>query len=214
VSRPSLLVVVAGTGTGVGKTWVAAAVASGLRARGLRVEARKPAQSFAPAEAGGTDAEVLAAATGEDPAAVCPRHRWYGAPMAPPMAADALGRPPFTVADLAAEVAASWGAAASVGLVELAGGPRSPMAADGDGVDLTRALDPDLCVLVADAGLGTINAVRLCTGSLAPRPVVVFTNRYDAGEDLHRRNVAWLREIDGVEIVTDVAELTSRLVGQ
>ena len=51
--------------------------------------------------------------------------------------------------------------------METAGGVRSPQADDGDAVDLVRLLAPDLVVLVADAGLGTINAVRLCVDALA-----------------------------------------------
>jgi dethiobiotin synthetase len=212
VTRPRTLVVVAGTGTEVGKTWLTAAAADALRTHGVRVAARKPAQSFGAADRGRTDADVLAAATGEHVTDVCPSPRWYEVPMAPPMAADVLGRPAFTVGELAAEVSASWPAGIDVGFVELAGGPRSPMADDGDGVDLAAALAPDLCVLVADAGLGTINAVRLCTDALTPvAAVVVFANRYDEGDDLHRRNIAWLRERGGAEVVTDVVALTSRL---
>ena len=85
--RPRKLVVVAGTGTEIGKTWVAARLARDLRATGYEVIARKPAQSFDPGDSS-TDAHVLAAATGEEPSMVCPRHRWYPAAMAPPMAAD------------------------------------------------------------------------------------------------------------------------------
>ncbi len=55
-----------------------------------------------------------------------------------------------------------------MGLVETAGGVRSPLAADGDCLDYCAALDPDVVVLVADAGLGTINAVRLTLDALAP----------------------------------------------
>ena len=93
MTRPRTLVVVLGTGTEVGKTWVGAALARELRRTGRTVAARKPAQSFLPEELGGTDAEVLAAATGEAPHEVCVEHRWYPTPMAPPMAADALDRP-------------------------------------------------------------------------------------------------------------------------
>ncbi len=39
--RPDLLVAVAGTGTEVGKTWVACRLAAELRARGLAVAARE-----------------------------------------------------------------------------------------------------------------------------------------------------------------------------
>jgi dethiobiotin synthetase len=214
VNRPSRVVAVVGTGTEVGKTWVTAAVTKGLRSDGVVVSARKPAQSFAPGDEGRTDAEVLASATGEMSTTVCPAHRWYPTPMAPPMAAAALARAPFRVADLVSEVATGWPAGVDVGFVELAGGVRSPMAADGDGVDLVRALAADSVLLVADAGLGTINAVRLTVDALAGlgAPVVVFANRYDDTDDLHRRNIAWMRERCGLEVVTDVASLTSRLV--
>ena len=184
-----MLIVCTGTGTDVGKTWVGAAV---LRRIGAGVAARKPAQSFDPLDPGPTDAEVLASATGESPTDVCPEHRWYPVPMAPPMAAAALGRDRFTLADLVAET--SWPATARVRWLETAGGPRSPLADDGDTVDLCRMLNPDLVVLVADAGLGTINAVRLCVAVL-PRCVVIL-NRYDATSDLHRRNRAWLGDLD------------------
>ena len=108
---------------------------------------------------------VLGAASGEPPDYVCPTWRSYHLAMAPPMAAEALGLPAFTVADLVDELA--WpDEQVTLGLVETAGGVRSPQAADGDTVDLVAALDPDVVVLVADAGLGTINAVRLSLAAL------------------------------------------------
>ncbi len=58
--------------------------------------------------------------------------------------------------------------AVDVGLVETAGGMRSPLAADGDCLAFCAALAPDVIVLVADAGLGTINAVRLTLDALGP----------------------------------------------
>jgi dethiobiotin synthetase len=171
------------------------------------VAARKPAQSFEPGDPT-TDAAELAAGTGEDVETVCPPHRWYPTPMAPPMAADELGRDPIAVADLASEVTRSWpGRAPDVGLVELAGGLRSPMAHDGDGIDLTDALAPDLVLLVADAGLGTINSVRLSLDALGSHRVVVVLNRWDPGDELHRLNRAWLGRLTGVPVVTSVEEL-------
>jgi len=191
----------------VGKTWVAARLLTALRRSGAHVAARKPAQSFAVGE-GPTDAEVLAAATGEHPTDVCPAHRWYERPLAPPMAADVLGRAPFTVADLVGELA--WPEGVDVGVVEGVGGPRSPLAADGDTVDVARALVPTLVVLVADAGLGTINAVRLGVSSL-PAPLVVMLNRYDRADDLHVRNRRWLAEHNGFDVTTAVEQLADRL---
>ncbi len=119
--------------------------------------------------------------------------------MAPPMAAEVLGRPRFTVEDLTAEIA--WPAGCDVGLVETAGGLRSPLAADGDCVALCRLLEPDVVLLVADAGLGTINSVRLAAAALSESLVVVL-NRFDPDEDLHRRNRAWLADRDGLDVVT------------
>jgi dethiobiotin synthetase len=212
LSRPERLVLVVGTGTEVGKTWVACRVARALRRRGLIVVARKPVQSYDPTDdLSDTDAALLAHATGDHPAAVCPQHRWYPVAMAPPMAAEALGRRPFTVAELVEELA--WPTVAGVGLVEAAGGVRSPMAADGDGVTLAAALRPDRVVLVADAGLGTINGVRLSAAALAPWPVTVVLNRFDAGDDLHVRNVEWLAGVDGHDVVTDAEDLVSTIVG-
>jgi dethiobiotin synthetase len=222
-------VLVLGTGTGVGKTWVAAGLIRALRQRGVAVAARKPAQSFDAADdPGERDADVLGRASGEPPHTVIPRHRWYPVAMAPPMAAASLGSPAFSVGDLLAEL--RWPASAepvldgpsavrrTVGVVELAGGVRSPQASDGDGVDVWRRIRPQTTVVVADAGLGTINAVRLTVdaltvdaltvdaltvdaltvdalnghdrGSLAG--AVVVLNRFDAASELHRRNRQWL----------------------
>lgn len=212
-ARPGSLVVVTGTGTGVGKTWVSAAVLRDLRASGARVAARKPAQSFDPGDRL-TDAHVLAAATGEEHTTVCPTRRWYEVAMAPPMAADVLGRSPFTIADLASEV--TWPEpTAEVGLVEAAGGVRSPLAADGDAVTLVEELQPDVVLVVADAGLGTINGTRLAMealdrGSHVAR-LVVFLNRFDGTDALHRRNRRWLAERDDFDVLTTIPALAVRL---
>ncbi len=201
--RPRRLVVVVGTGTDVGKTWVAARLLAELRAAGLTVAARKPAQSFDLSDdPAARDAAVLGGASGEAPEVVCPPPRWYELPMAPPMAAEALGRPLFAMADLVGEL--RWPAEpVDVGLVETAGGVRSPLAADGDCLALCQALDPDFVVLVADAGLGTINSVRLTLDALAAvgAPVVVVLNRFASGADLHGRNLEWLRARDGLTVV-------------
>ena len=209
MSRPDRLVFVTGTGTEVGKTWFAAATLTRLRARGIRVAARKPAQSFEPGT-GPSDAAVLAGATGEAIDDVSPPHRSYAVALAPPMAADALGAPPFAVEDLAGEI--TWPDGIGLGVVEGAGGVRSPLAADGDNLDLLHALTPDRVVLVADAGLGTINAVRLAAGALAGVRLHVVLNRFDDGVDLHRRNLAWLMDADGLDVVTEPDALADRLL--
>jgi dethiobiotin synthetase len=205
--RPRRIVLVTGTGTEVGKTWLAERAVAGLRDNGQRVAARKPAQSFSPQDTE-TDADRLAHASGENPTVVCPCHRWYPAAMAPPMAAEALGLVPPTVADLVDELDGSWpDHEADIGVVEGAGGVASPLGSDGDSADLCRALVADGAVVVADAGLGTINAVRLATRALAPLPVAVYLNRFDPDDDLHRRNRRWLEERDGLTVAAAVTEL-------
>lgn len=212
-TRPHELIVVVGTGTEVGKTWVSAHLLRDLRAEGVEVAARKPAQSFGP-EDRTTDAHVLGGATGEDPTDVCPRHRWYTMPMAPPMAADSLGRPPFTIADLVLETV--WPVPPPrIGLVETAGGVRSPQAIDGDAVTLIEELQPEIVLLVADAGLGTINDVRLSLealdrGAHVATPLVIL-NRFDPADDLHRRNRTWLAGALDVEILSSLPALVGRL---
>lgn len=216
--RPECLVLVCGTGTEVGKTWVSSRLLGELRRRGTTVAARKPAQSFDVDATGASvegppDAEVLAAASGESPEAVCPPWRSYRRAMAPPMAAEALGLPGFSVADLVAEL--RWPAEGiRVGLVELAGGVRSPQASDGDATDVAEALAPDLVLLVADAGLGCLNGVRLSVDALcrpsgggpASGPVVVM-NRFDPADELHGRNRTWLVDRDRYRVVTMPGEV-------
>jgi len=210
------LVVFTGTGTEVGKTWFGAATLRAARELGARIVARKPVQSFTPGE-GPTDAEVLGAATGEDPGTVCPRHRWLPVAMAPPMAAAALELPPFTIADLAAETRASLpelrvGVPGHLVVVEGVGGPRSPLADDGDTADLADALDPDAVVLVADTGLGVINAVRLCAGAFPRHQLVVALNRFEPSDGLHALNLAWLRDRADLDVVTTPTALAAHLL--
>ena len=77
------------------------------------------------------------------------------------------------------------------------------MAADGDCLALCTALDPDVVVLVADAGLGTINAVRLTVDALSALSfaLVVVLNRFDAAVGLHTRNREWLQVRDALRVV-------------
>jgi dethiobiotin synthetase len=200
-----ITVLVVGTATEVGKTWVGGQVLTRLRARGLRVAARKPVQSFDPDDVHPHDADVLAAATGEDVTTVCPAHRSYERAMAPPIAAMHLGRELGLLVDVVTDMAEPaddtdllW--------VETVGGPRSPLADDGDSADLARWLHPDFVVLVADAGLGTINAVRLSAGPFAGRQLLVLLNRYAETDPIHRSNAAWLRD-EGFSLSTDCDQL-------
>ncbi len=210
--RPDQLIVIAGTATDIGKTWVSCRLLERWRAAGFTVAARKPAQSFDDPRDGPrqpTDADLLARASGEHCHDVCPVHRWYEVPMAPPMASAALGRPAITLDELVDEL--RWPDGVAIGLVETAGGARSPIADDGDVAEFSRRLAPDLVVLVADAELGTINAVRSACDALAPLPIAVLLNRYDGANDMHRRNRDWLASRDRMSVHTTIDGLIVEL---
>lgn len=201
------VVLVSATGTEIGKTWVTCRLIEHARARSVPVAARKPVQSFDIAD-GPTDADLIGDALGVDAAEVCPLHRWYELPMAPPMAAEALGLPPISLADLLAELTLPE---IGMSFVEGVGGPRSPIADDADTTDLAEALDPAAIVLVAHAGLGTINDVLLSVESFGGRDVAVFLNRFDRNNRLHLANADWLGEAEGIEVSTDIPSLFRRI---
>lgn len=46
---------------------------------------------------------------------------------------------------------------------------------------------------------------------MAGHRTVTFLNRYDERHDLHQRNLAWLRDRDGIDVVTDLGDLTARV---
>jgi dethiobiotin synthetase len=208
--RPDRLVLVAGTATEVGKTWFACGLANELRGAGVSVSARKPTQSYDPSERSPTDSELLGGATGESASEVCPPEFTYPLAMAPPMAAAELGLSPPTMSDLVSKM--SWPDGVRVGVVETAGGVRSPLSIDGDSADLAKLLGPDRVVLVASAGLGAINAVRSAACHLADWPLTVFLNRYRPDERLHVLNRAWLVERDRLDVEFDLARVTATIL--
>lgn len=214
MSRPQHLVVVAGTGTDIGKTWVTCRLAELARAGGRSVAVRKPAQSFVAGEQP-TEAERLALSSGEEPYEVCRPSRWYPVPMAPPMAAEAAGMPPVLVEGLLADIV--WpDPGPHLGLVEQAGGIGAPQALDADGVEMARRLGPDCVVLVVRPGLGTLSDTRLAVMAVravmpAQCELLVYMNRFEARDTLHRANLQWLREREDLEVLTGPEDLLERL---
>jgi dethiobiotin synthetase len=119
-----------------------------------------------------------------------------------------------TLADLLHEVRWPY-PEVDVAWLETVGGPRSPIGSDGDAVDLVAAVRPREVVLVADAGLGTINAVRLSVApfrDLGHEPIVLL-NRFDSDDDLHRRNAAWLHDLGIAAVLSPgaVVDLLDRI---
>jgi dethiobiotin synthetase len=148
---------VAGTDTGVGKTYVAACIARSLAGSGLRVGVYKPVASGCPridGELCSDDAAALWKAAGcpGDLDAVCPQR--FAAPLAPPLAARAEGRE--VDAELLRSGLQYWLDRADLVLVEGAGGLMSPLTDAEFAADLAYDFGFPLLVVAANA-LGVIN---------------------------------------------------------
>jgi dethiobiotin synthetase len=146
------------TGTGVGKTYVAALVADSLRKSGRRVGVYKAAASGCEIREGqlvSPDAAILWEAAGRPRslAEVCPQ--LFSAPLAPHLAARAEGRR-VDPALLRSGIEA-WQRSSDIVIVEGAGGLMSPLSDDDYNADLATEFGYPL-VVVAENRLGTINA--------------------------------------------------------
>jgi dethiobiotin synthetase len=149
---------ITGTGTGVGKTYVACLIVRVLRQSGKRVGVYKPVASGCELQNGeliSPDALSLWAAAGEPETleAVCPQR--FAAPLAPHLAARAEGK--RVDANLLRSGIDVWRASSDVVIVEGAGGLMSPMSDDDYNADLAASLRFPLVVVAANE-LGTINA--------------------------------------------------------
>lgn len=160
---------VTGTDTGVGKTEVACALVSGWREAGLDVGAMKPAESGVAPGAPGDAERLRAAAGGGDPMALVRPYR-FAAPLAPAVAARLEGVEVRLEEILAAARALAARHAAL--LVEGAGGLLVPLAAGHSYADLAAALGLPVLV-VARAGLGTVNHTALTVEALRARRLAV-----------------------------------------
>jgi dethiobiotin synthetase len=157
MTEPSAAVFVTGTGTEVGKTVVAAALAHTLAAQGKRVAVFKPAVTGLD-ESGEADHELLRRAAGCDQEAEEIAPYRYGPPASPHLAAALAGEEiePARLGEVAR--AAATGAEALV--CEGVGGLLVPLSPG----YLVRDLAVDLgfpLVVVASPGLGTINHTLL-----------------------------------------------------
>jgi dethiobiotin synthetase len=155
---------VTGTGTGVGKSVVAAAICAALAGDGGRVAAFKPVVTGLDDEpaAWPPDHELLAlvASAGQAPDEVAPYR--FGPPASPHLAAELAGTAVDPAKLESAARTAAGGADALV--VEGVGGLLVPLAADYLVRDLAAALALAL-IVVASPGLGTINHCLLTVES-------------------------------------------------
>jgi dethiobiotin synthetase len=158
------VLVVSGTGTGVGKTVVTAAVAALAAARGTSVAVVKPGQTgVGPDEPGDLDdVRRLAGVTDLH------EHARFPDPLSPAAAARRCGRPPLDLDDSARRIR-SLARERGLVLVEGAGGLLVRYDEDGATIaDLARALAADVLVVTAP-DLGTLNHTALTLEAMAHR---------------------------------------------
>lgn len=158
------VLVVSGTGTGIGKTVVTAAIAALALARGERVAVVKPAQTGT-GTGDAPDTESVRRLTGLTDTHELAR---FPDPLSPEAAARAAGLAPLDLR-AAAEYVAGIAESRDLVLVEGAGGLLVRYDPDGGTIaDLAAALDAPV-VVVAAAGLGTLNHTALTLEALAAR---------------------------------------------
>ncbi|GGV60293.1 ATP-dependent dethiobiotin synthetase BioD [Streptomyces griseoloalbus] len=194
------VMVITGTGTEVGKTVVTAAVAAAALAAGRSVAVLKAAQTgVRPDEPG--DAEEVARLAGAVTTAELAR---YPDPLAPATASRRAGRAPVRphqVAERAAKLATEH----DLVLVEGAGGLLVRFdAAGGTLADAAELLSAPVLV-VAQAGLGTLNTTELTVRELRGRgldPAGVVIGSWPAEPDLAARcNLLDLPDVTGAPLL-------------
>ena len=160
---------ITGTGTDIGKTWLASALLRHWRAQGLSPAAFKPVLSgFDPARPEASDAGALLAALGREVStteldAIAP---WrFAAPLSPDMAAAREGRS-IDFAELVAFTRRSVGADSCTTLVEGVGGVMVPLD-DSHTVRDWIVASGLPCVLVTGSYLGSLSHTLTALEALA-----------------------------------------------
>lgn len=198
------ILVVTGTGTGVGKT-----VLSALLVRRC-VQTGRPVRAFKPLCSGGRDdAKALAAASGgaQTLDEINPWH--FEAPLSPALAAR-LERQTVSLMQVAEHIGRHF-TRSGLTLVEGAGGLLSPLTADGDNRDLILRLRA-FPLIVASNRLGVIHDVRATLGSLPPSlrnraPVVLMAPAAaDASTVRNARSLSDYHPADRIVEVPRVSE--------
>lgn len=158
----SNVVVIAGTDTSVGKTWVACALARALRSAGRRVIGIKVVETGCTGPRRDTeDGVLLARASGQgEPAEALVR---LAAPLTPALAAEREGVA-LDFDDILLRIE-GYARAADIVIVEGSGGLLAPMSWEWNVVDLAQALEARALVVGRDR-LGTVSHALLTLSAL------------------------------------------------
>ncbi|MGL4305665.1 MAG: dethiobiotin synthase [Mycobacteriaceae bacterium] len=160
------VVVVTGTSTDVGKTITTAAIGAQALSQGVKVVVIKPVQTGVADDADG-DLAQISRLTGIYETIELAR---YPDPLAPSTAARRCGRPMLSLDEVVHAVQSADGPE-QLTLVEGAGGVLVPLGKDGFTIlDLAAALSAPI-VVVAAAGLGTLNHSALTVRAIVDRSI-------------------------------------------
>jgi dethiobiotin synthetase len=195
---------VTGTGTGVGKTVLSAALLATIAAAGEQVSAHKPVVTGVDDSPGEwpPDHELLARIAGMTPEEVAPLR--YGPAVSPHLAAELAGErvDPERIAATAEAALRSAEAPGAVLIVEGVGGLLVPLTEGFTVRDLAVRLGLPL-LIAASPGLGTINHTLLTleaarAAGLEVRAVVLtpWPELPDAMEESNRATIARLGDIE------------------
>jgi dethiobiotin synthetase len=183
---------VTGTDTGVGKTYVTAALTKLLRSRGQKVFAFKPVETGCELKDGrlvGADQELISEAAENWQTGPLRGLYQFRSPVAPHVAAAAEST--VIDIDLVVRTVAEGARQADVAVVEGAGGWRVPLTESVDMAGLARTLGLPV-IVVARATLGTINHTLLTVEAvgrdLCSVAAVVLSLRPDESAEFARSN--------------------------
>lgn len=197
------VVFIAGTDTGVGKTFFTAGLTRWLRARGVDVRAVKPLCSGSR-----DDAEALAAAQDGHVTLDAINPWFFSAPITPLLAAR-KERKRVALAEVVAFLRDARSRCACL-LIEGAGGLLSPLGEGFGSLELIRALRADT-VIVAPNRLGVLNHALLTLRALPPstaRRAPVVLMHQSRPDSAARDNAGLLGELVGTKRVFEMPFVT------
>jgi dethiobiotin synthetase len=161
------LIVVSGTGTGIGKTHFSEALLGALGRSGARVSGVKPIETGL-SQAGPSDAHRL-----DRVSSFHVKRSWYAYsdPVSPHIAARETRRP--ILIDTLADDLAAIRSELDILLIELPGGLFSPLSEASVNAHLARSLRPDALLLVASDRLGVLHEVLSTILAASTIPIAV-----------------------------------------
>ncbi|MBT2540853.1 ATP-dependent dethiobiotin synthetase BioD [Streptomyces sp. ISL-44] len=200
------VLVVSGTGTEIGKTVVTSAIAAAAVAAGRSVAVLKPAQTGVGPDEPGDAAEAVRLA---GPTVTAVELARYPEPLAPDTAARRSGLPTLSPSDIA-EAARKLSLHHDLVLVEGAGGLLVRFDEAGHTLADAAVLLGAPVLVVAAAGLGTLNSTTLTAEALRARDLTalgVVVGSWPSSPDLAARcNLADLPKSSGAPLLGAIPE--------